>query len=60
MLDEPGEYEGPNVFDKVEQPYWVVVPETYQDVAPAPWYLWAAPGGGDPRRDAGGVASLSR
>jgi polyhydroxybutyrate depolymerase len=47
MLHEPGEYEGLNVFDEVEQPYWVVVPETYQDVGPAPVYLWLAPGGGD-------------
>lgn len=48
VLHEPGEYAGLNVFDDVEQPYWVVVPETYQDVAPAPLYLWLAPEIADP------------
>ena len=47
VLHEPGEFAGLNVFDDFEQPYWVVVPETYHDMAPAPLYLWLAPGGGD-------------
>lgn len=47
VLHEPGEYEGLNVFDDVEQPYWVVVPRTYPAVAPAPLYLWLAPLGGN-------------
>lgn len=47
-LVEPGEYEGLNVVGDVEQPYWMVVPETYADVAPAPlYYLHLASGGGD-------------
>ena len=46
-LVEPGEYEGLNVVGDVEQPYWMVVPETYADVAPAPLYLHFASGGGD-------------
>lgn len=46
-LAEPGEYEGLNVVGDVEQPYWMVVPETYADVAPAPLYLHLASGSGD-------------
>lgn len=46
-LAEPGEYEGLNVVGDVEQPYWIVVPNSYHDVAPAPLYLHLAPGGGD-------------
>lgn len=44
---EPGEYEGLNVVGDVEQPYWMVVPEVYANVAPAPLYLHLASGGGD-------------
>ena len=46
-LAEPGEYEELNVYGDVEQAYWMVVPETYADVAPAPLYLHLASGGGD-------------
>lgn len=46
-LIAPGEYEGLNVIGDVEQPYWVVVPETYADVTPAPLYLHLASGDGD-------------
>lgn len=46
-LAEPGEYEGLNVAGDVEQPYWMVVPETYADVTPAPLYLQLASGSGD-------------
>lgn len=49
-LAEPGEYEGLNPVGDVEQAYWqaywVVVPETYVDVAPAPLYLHLASGDG--------------
>ncbi|MEA3510824.1 MAG: hypothetical protein U9R51_05255, partial [Actinomycetota bacterium] len=43
----PGEYEGLSVVGDVERPYWVVVPETYADAAPAPLYLHLASGNGD-------------
>lgn len=43
----PGEYEGLSVFGETEQPYWIVVPESYADNAPAPLYLHLASGGGD-------------
>lgn len=46
-LVEPGEYEGLNVVGDVEQPYWMVVPEKYAEVAPAPLYLHLAAGNGD-------------
>lgn len=46
-LAEPGEYEGAGHYGDVEQPYWMVVPATYADVAPAPLYLHLAPGSGD-------------
>ncbi len=46
-LAEPGEYEGVNVVGEVEQPYWVVVPESYDRVVPAPLYLHLATGNGD-------------
>ena len=46
-LVEPGEYEGRNVVGDVEQPYWMVVPETYADGAPAPLYLHLAAAPGD-------------
>ncbi|MEA3509894.1 MAG: hypothetical protein U9R51_00525 [Actinomycetota bacterium] len=49
--DEPlaasGEYEGLSVVDGVERSYWVVVPESYADVTPAPLFVWFASGGGD-------------
>jgi hypothetical protein len=46
-LAEPGEYEGLRVLGEVEQPYWMVVPEVYAEIAPAPLYLHLASGGGD-------------
>lgn len=46
-LAEPGEYEGLSVFGEVEQAYWLVVPESYAESAPAPLYLHLASGGGD-------------
>ena len=30
-LVEPGEYEGLNVVDDIDQPYWVVVPDNYAE-----------------------------
>lgn len=47
VLHAPGEYEGLNVVGEVEQGYWVVVPESYAEVVPAPLYLHLASGGGD-------------
>lgn len=44
----PGEYEGLNVVGDVEQKYWVVVPESYEEAAPSPLYLVLAIGGGNP------------
>lgn len=41
-----GEYEGFNVTNDGEQKYWVVVPDTYQELAPMPLYLHLASGGG--------------
>lgn len=46
-LADPGDYEGVHVFGDVEQPFWMVVPEVYADVAPAPLYLNLASGSGD-------------
>jgi len=45
-LHEPGEYEGLNVVGDLEQPYSVVVPEAYANVAPAPLYVNLASGSG--------------
>lgn len=46
-LAAPGEYQGLNVVGEAEQPYWVVVPESYTEGAPAPLYLHLASGSGD-------------
>jgi poly(3-hydroxybutyrate) depolymerase len=43
---EPGEYEGTNDFEEAGQGYWVVVPQGYAELAPAPLILWLASGGG--------------
>ena len=45
-LAAPGDYEKLNVVGEVGRPYWVVVPESYADVVPAPLYLHLASGGG--------------
>jgi poly(3-hydroxybutyrate) depolymerase len=49
VLHEPGEYEGVGHYGDVEQPYWMLVPATYVEIAPAPLYvhLAAAPGDHD-------------
>ena len=47
VLHESGEYEGLNVVGELEQPYWVIVPEAYSAVVPAPVYLHLASGSGD-------------
>jgi len=46
-LASPGDYEKTNVTGETERSYWVVVPESYADAAPAPLYLHLASGGGD-------------
>lgn len=45
-LAESGEYEGFQI-GTVDQPYWVVVPASYDEVVPAPLYLHLASGSGD-------------
>lgn len=47
VLHEPGEYEGLGDFEGHEQRYWMVVPETYADIAPAPLYFHLASASGD-------------
>lgn len=47
VLAAPGEYEGVLRVDDVEVEYWMVVPEGYADLAPAPLYLHLASGSGD-------------
>lgn len=46
-LAAPGDYEEISLAGEVERPYWLVVPESYPDVAPAPLYLHLASGDGD-------------
>lgn len=46
VLHGPGEYEGVGRFGEVEQPYWMVVPDSYSDVAPAPLYVMFPSGSG--------------
>lgn len=38
-LHMPGEYEEAGMFGDIEQPYWMVVPEVYDESVPAPLYL---------------------
>jgi poly(3-hydroxybutyrate) depolymerase len=46
-LAAPGDYEEVSLAGEVERSYWVVVPESYPDVAPVPLYLHLASGRGD-------------
>ena len=46
-LAAPGDYESVNDFDGADQKYFVIVPPSYQDIAPAPVNLLLASGGGD-------------
>jgi len=46
-LAVPGDYEEASLAGEVERPYWLVVPASYPDVAPAPLYLHLAAGDGD-------------
>jgi poly(3-hydroxybutyrate) depolymerase len=45
-LAAAGEYEGLNTVGAVEQSYWIVVPDSYADGAPAPLFLQLASGDG--------------
>ena len=47
VLHEPGEYEGVGHYGDTEQPYWMVVPATYAEMAPAPLYVDLAADVGD-------------
>jgi polyhydroxybutyrate depolymerase len=47
VLHQPGEYKGLGQFGDLDQPYWMVVPASYAEIAPAPLYLHLASGGGD-------------
>lgn len=42
----PGEYEEAGMFGDIEQPYWMVVPDVYDESVPAPLYLNLPSGGG--------------
>ena len=45
-LHQPGTYEGLGASGDLEQPYWIVVPETYADLAPAPLFVNLSTGSG--------------
>lgn len=45
-LAEPGVYDGINDFEDAGQAYRVVLPEDYEDLAPAPLVIFLAAGGG--------------
>ena len=47
VLHEPGEYEEVGRYGDVDQPYWMVVPADYANIAPAPLYVHLASGLGD-------------
>ena len=46
VLHGPGEYEGAGMFGDLKLPYWMVVPDAYSDIAPAPLSLHLASGDG--------------
>ncbi|MEA2025803.1 MAG: hypothetical protein U9O18_03850 [Chloroflexota bacterium] len=46
-LATPGDYEHVNDFGDAGQEYWLVVPDDYADIAPAPLIVWLSSGGGD-------------
>jgi poly(3-hydroxybutyrate) depolymerase len=46
-LAEAGDYEAVNDFDGADQTYFVIVPEHYADITPAPLYLFLGSGGGN-------------
>ena len=46
-LAEAGDYEAVNDFDGADQKYFVIVPEHYAEITPAPLYLFLGSGGGD-------------
>ncbi len=46
-LAAPGDYEAVNDFDGADQKHFVIVPEHYAEISPAPLYLFLGSGGGD-------------